>query len=207
MAAEPEILWVSPHLLTPNPWNPNKMDAFMYAKAIGSIKEFGFLDPITTRPKGKGFEIIDGEHRWKVAIDVGLDRVPIIAVSLTDAQAKKLTILLNELRGTADPADLGALLKELLETESAEDLAGSLPFTADFIGSIVDLPEIDWDAVSAKTEAPAKDPDKERWVERTYRMPASVASMLDEAIEHAKDGEMLEDWQAIERIFADYLAS
>ena len=34
----------------PNPWNPNKMDAFTYAKVIESLTTYGFIDPLTIRP-------------------------------------------------------------------------------------------------------------------------------------------------------------
>jgi hypothetical protein len=38
-------------------------------------------------------------------------------------------------------------------------------------------------------------------------MPKEVALVIDEALEKAKDGEEIEQWQALERIAADYLAS
>jgi len=202
--AEPEIVWLSPDMLVPNKWNPNKMDAFMYARAIESIKEFGFIDPITARPSKGKYEIIDGEHRWKAAIDLGLTLIPVFVLELSDSKARKLTILLNELRGSADPASMGELLKTLLATEPMSSLTDSLPFTSEAISAMVGMKDIDWDAL--KPEPKPKD-EKEKWVERTYRMPASVAMVLDEAIEKAKDGEEIDSWKAIEIISAEYLAS
>ena len=62
----------------PNDWNPNRMDGLTYAKTIESIKTFGFIDPITIRPHPDhpGWQIIDGENRWKAARDLGLDEGP-----------------------------------------------------------------------------------------------------------------------------------
>lgn len=201
---EPEIVWLPPDMLVPNAWNPNRMDAFMYARAVESIREFGFIDPITARPcKGK-YEIIDGEHRWKAASDLGLSLIPVFVLELTDAKAKKLTILLNELRGSADPASMGNLLKALLESESIESLTTTLPFTSEAIAAMTGMKDIDWEVLDAK---PVEKTEKEKWVERTYRMPASVAMVLDEAIEKAKDGEEIDSWKAIEIISAEYLAS
>jgi hypothetical protein len=33
--------------LRPNSWNPNQMTDEMFGKALNSITEFGFIDPIT----------------------------------------------------------------------------------------------------------------------------------------------------------------
>jgi len=202
---EPEIVWLPPDMLVPNPWNPNRMDAFMYARAIESIREYGFIDPVTARPKSGRYEIIDGEHRWKGAIDLGLALIPVFVLELTDAKAQKLTILLNELRGSADPASMGELLKTLLESEPVERLTDTLPFTAEAIAAMTGMKDIDWSVLDAPAKVAGE--KKEKWVERTYRMPASVALVLDEAIEKAKDGEEIDSWRAIERIAAEYLAS
>lgn len=203
---EPTIVWLSPDMLTPNPWNPNRMDAFMYARAVESIKEYGFIDPVTARPNKGKYEIIDGEHRWKGAIDLGLRLIPVFVLELNDAKARKLTVLLNELRGSADPASMGELLKSLLASESVESLTTSLPFTSEAISAMVGMKDIDWGALDTKPTVKTEG-EKEKWVERTYRMPSSVALVLDEAIERAKDGEDMESWKAIEIIAAEYLAS
>jgi len=202
---EPTIVWLSPDMLVPNKWNPNRMDAFMYARAVESIKEYGFIDPITARPNKGKYEIIDGEHRWKGAIDLGLTLVPVFVLELSDQRARKLTVLLNELRGSADPASMGDLLKTLLASESIESLTLTLPFTSEAIGAMVGMKDIDWDVMAPEPKAKTEG-EKEKWVERTYRMPASVALVLDEAIERAKDGEMMDSWKAIEIIAAEYLA-
>lgn len=201
---EPEIVWLPPDMLVPNPWNPNRMDAFMYARAVESIREYGFIDPVTARPKSGKYEIIDGEHRWKGASDLGLALIPVFVLELTDAKARKLTILLNELRGSADPASMGSLLKTLLESEPIESLTSTLPFTSEAIAAMTGMRDIEWDVLDTK---PKEKAEKEKWVERTYRMPASVAMVLDEAIEKAKDGEEIDSWKAIEIISAEYLAS
>jgi hypothetical protein len=200
---EPTIVWLSPDMLVPNKWNPNRMDAFMYSRAVESIKEFGFIDPVTARPSRGKYEIIDGEHRWKGAIDLGLTLIPVFVLELSDAKARKLTVLLNELRGSADPASMGELLKTLLASESIESLTMTLPFTSEAINAMVGMEDIDWKAMDPEPKVKA---EKEKWVERTYRMPASVGLVLDEAIEKAKDGETMDSWKAIEIIAAEFLA-
>jgi ParB/RepB/Spo0J family partition protein len=203
--AEPEIVWLSPDMLVPNKWNPNKMDAFMYTRAIESIKEYGFIDPITARPARRKYEIIDGEHRWRGAIDLGLTLVPVFVLELNDARARKLTVLLNELRGSSDPSSMGELLRTLLSTESIESLTETLPFTSEAINAMVGMKDIDWDVMAPEAKVKSEGV-KEKWVERTYRMPAGVGLVLDEAIEKAKDGETMDSWKAIEIIAAEFLA-
>jgi len=101
------------NLLDPNPWNPNKMTKKVFEAERKSIKRFGFVDPVTTRIHGDRYEIIDGEHRWKAAIEEGFKEVSINVLDLTDEEAKTLTIIMNETRGKSDEIDLAKLLAEL----------------------------------------------------------------------------------------------
>ena len=192
--------------LVANPWNPNRMTAQMYAKALESIKLYGFIDPLTVRPFGNAFQIIDGEHRWKAGLDLGMTVFPCVVVTgLSDEQAKKLTIVLNELHGQADPAKMGDLLNDLLSSSSMEDLLIGFPYSPDVLVSLAGLPAL---PPLEPPPAPAAGDvqSKEPWTERTFRMPKSVSLVVDEALEKAKDGEELEAWQALERVAADYLA-
>lgn len=196
--------------LQPNTWNPNKMNAFMYSKELQSIKDHGFIDPLTVRRLAADrYEIIDGEHRWRAARDLSYERVPCYVIDVDEVDAKKLTILLNELRGQAQPAELGALLKDLMTDGTVESLLEELPFTPEFVQGLVDLPPLPGlpgAPASGATSSGADGPEK-RWVERLYRMPLAAAEVLGQAIERAKDGDAIEDWQALERIAADFLAS
>ena len=62
---------VRKELILPNPWNPNRMTTEMYAKALESISEFGMIDPLLCREMGDHYQIIDGEHRYRAACDLG----------------------------------------------------------------------------------------------------------------------------------------
>jgi hypothetical protein len=194
--------------LQPNTWNPNKMNAFMYSKELQSIKDHGFIDPVTVRRLASGrYEIIDGQHRWQAARDLGYERIACYVLDVGDTEAKKLTILLNELRGQAQPNELGALLKDLLADMPVESLIEELPFTPEFVQGLTDLPPLpSLMTGGVGTTSPAPEPEK-RWVERLYRMPLAAAQILDDATAKAKEGEAIEDWQALERIAADFLAS
>lgn len=194
-----------------NTWNPNKMTDFMYEKAVESLKEFGFIAPVIVRlfsdnGSNKIYQIIDGEHRWRAALSIGMKEIPVIIVDeLTEDQAKKLTVVLNELKGQFDPGKLSDLLGELASSSSVEDLLNSMPFTSDMLKGFVGLDNIPLPK-QVKAERGKRD---ERWVERTFRMPAAADEVLRDAINSAKrvagDPDM-EDWRAIELVAAEYLA-
>jgi hypothetical protein len=221
---DPQFEWVDLDLLRPNPWNPNAMDEAMYASAIESIHEFGFVDPVTVRSEDPDrltiedvvhYEIIDGEHRWKAAHDHGacirieggwehhgLRQVPVTNLGVvSDEDAKQLTIVLNETRGTYEPKKMGALLVELVAMKPLPDLLAVLPFDKPKFEELAALPSVDWSAVRPK--APAA-PSGARWVERVFRLPAEAAEPLDQAI--AATGETT-DWQALRIITEHFLAT
>lgn len=200
--------------LEPNPWNPNRMTAAMYAKILESIREYGMVDPLTVRSLGgvterTRYQIIDGENRWRGALDLGYTEFDCTVIDgLSDAQAKKLTIIMNELHGQADPDKMGDLLADILSLTSLDELMVALPYDDSVLAGFLktplpQLPDLPPTAVSSSAAAGGS---KEPWAERLFKMPKSVALIIDEALEKAKDGEELEAWQALERVAADYLA-
>jgi ParB-like chromosome segregation protein Spo0J len=197
--------------IRPNTWNPNKMGEFEYGKLIESIDRYGFADPLTVRQVEGGYQLVDGEHRLRAAKDAGLDRVPIINLGdISEDEAKALGIILNELKGHHDPKDLGALLDELLAHGEAEDILAGMPFTEDALRGLVSLADFDWNTLGspAEMESSRKPSPKKgtHWVERTFRLPHEANEVLSQALDRAKDGDDVNDWQALERIAADYLA-
>lgn len=207
MSDKPELHWIDPNELRANNYNPNKMNSFMYAKAMESIQTHGFVNPVIVR---HGREIVDGEHRWLVALDLGLPEIPIFDLGeVDDVEAKKLTILLNELRGQALPEQMGDLLKDLMKDTSVEDLLRELPYTEEMFRGFTDLgplPDLAPQPADEMGLGSAPEPER-RWVERLYRLPLAAAMVLDQALAQAKDGDEIEDWQALERVAADFLAS
>lgn len=189
-----------------NPWNPNKMTGPMYAKALESIELYGFIDPLLVREIGPGrIQIIDGEHRFRAGVDLGMDEFPCIKIKADDATAKKLTIVMNELHGQSDPGKMGDLLADILALTSLDDLLVGLPYDESVLAGFLNLPSLPPLEAATPPAAVASD-QKEVWVERLFRMPKSVALVVDEAIEKARNHEEIEAWQGLERVAADYLA-
>ena len=155
--------------------------------------------PVTCRELGYDkFQIIDGEHRWRAAGDLGYKDIPIISLGMVDDDvAKQLTIILNETKGVSQPDLIKTLLSDLLARKPKEDLLAVLPFTPMQFDGLVG--NFDW----SKAERPA--PKGPRWVMRSYRMPADAADVLDEAITKVQEDDPCPDWQALERLAADFL--
>ncbi len=124
-----EIEWVPTGDLAPNPWNPNRMGPVKLAKLAREIEQRGFSAPILARRKGRGLEVVDGEHRLMAAHMAGLDRVPVVVAELDDAQAMLKTLQMNELHGENDPELLAALLEKLSHEMSAAEMASLLPWS------------------------------------------------------------------------------
>lgn len=130
----------------PNPWNPNEMDAETFQKECRSIKDNGFVDPLTVRPLGDRWQIIDGEHRWRAAMKEGYLVLPAINLgNISDQRARKLTLIFNELRGRPAPDKLAELVRELARTEALDALAQQLPLNEDELKSLVQVStQYDW---------------------------------------------------------------
>lgn len=186
------------------------MDAFEYGKLRESIHKYGFVDPLTVRRLDEGWQLVDGEHRLQAAHDEHLDEVIAVDVSgLTDDEAIALGIILNELKGHHDPKALGALLSDLISSGDVDDVLAGMPFTEDALKGLTSLSSFDWDDLKEKPAESLKDSPLKgtSWVERTFRLPHEVSENLDSALYKAKEGDEIEDWQALERVVADFLAA
>lgn len=200
--------------IEPNPWNPNEMDEATRAKERASILQFGFVDPITVREIGEDFEpryqIIDGEHRWRIGQELGIGAFPCWSLGrIDDADAEQLTIVLNETRGKPNQERLATLVQNLLKRRDESQLRDVLPFSRSQFDALVGKKTVDWDAIEKKRQAArGGGGGGERWVERVYRLPVSAAEVVDQAVAKAKtDGEIEDNWRALELIAADFLGN
>jgi ParB/RepB/Spo0J family partition protein len=199
------------HELAPNSWNPNVMSQEDYDKACESIARFGFIDPITVRRGGSAvYEIIDGENRWRAAKDKGLKTVPVVILEVDDDDARALTIVLNELRGKPDQTRLAQLVADLATRRPMVELERVLPFRRSELAQMVAArrEEIDWEALRPPAPVVGVPGEaKERWVERVYRLPATAAAVVDDAIARAGAGGGTQPWQGLEAIAAEFIAT
>jgi ParB-like chromosome segregation protein Spo0J len=106
------------HLKNLHPWedNPRVNDHAVDAVAQ-SIRSFGFNVPILC---DQNLTIIAGHTRWKAAQKLGMEKVPVFVVEMSEAMRRAFAIADNK---TAEIADWDfPKLRELLEELRAEDI-------------------------------------------------------------------------------------
>lgn len=90
-------------------YNPRRI-----SKLKQSIKKFGFVDPIIVNqhPERKNI-IIGGHQRVKAAMELGIDKVPVVYVDLAEEREKLLNMALNRISGEWDDEKLYNIINEL----------------------------------------------------------------------------------------------
>lgn len=134
--------------IIPNRWNPNIMDLTILDKLEKSIERFGFIDPLLVRKTTRdnaSYEIIDGEHRYKIECKRGSNTVKCLVIQeeVPDEVAMALTIVSNKTKGQHD------LLKEARVIESINNgqqmLLDILPMDKRAIAESIKLLGFDFD--------------------------------------------------------------
>lgn len=135
----------------PNTFNYNKQTDFIFEKMKKSLQEFGFVDPILVRSGNdegafEFYEVIGGEHRLKAAERLGYTEVPIRDIgSISDVQAKKLCIVLNETKGRPDNDALSSLIVSISEEVGTDGLE-VLPYDDYELDAFMNIGLDDWGA-------------------------------------------------------------
>jgi hypothetical protein len=121
-----------------NPWNPNRMTTFERDALKNGLQSDGWLSSQalliwgTDASGEKKNLIIDGEHRWTMARELGFDKGPMVFLeNLTEAQAKALTVKMNSKRGKFQDDLLGALIRDIQLELEAPDLGLELGIAQD----------------------------------------------------------------------------
>ncbi len=144
-------------LLEPNPWNPNRMTEAIRRKLALNLKCDGFVAPLLVRKLGDRYQIVNGEHRWRIARELGYQTVPcVVLADLDDRRARILTVNLNELGGDPVPVLLAKLLHELEEETPLSELASVLPYDESEIQDKIDCTGSLSGEVSRKLDACSK---------------------------------------------------
>jgi ParB family chromosome partitioning protein len=146
---------VSVNLIKVNPFQPRKIfDEAALAELSESIKEHGVLQPIILRKKGKLFEIVVGERRFRASKAAGLNEIPAVIRGFTDQQMMEIAILENLQREDLTPIEEADAYQNLMENLSltqeqlAFRLGKSRPHIANHI-RLLSLPEVVREKISA----------------------------------------------------------
>jgi hypothetical protein len=203
--------------LSPNTWNPNKTSD-RTNKAIGeSLNSYGQILECVARlhPDNDGFQIIDGEHRFKT---INTEKNPTISVNIlfgySEPEAKKLTIILNETRGSADKIELASLLSELSHDLDMDELKLGLPYDQSELDELIGLSGVDWDNFNDDSQEDSEEelPLDDEWVSITAKIPVEAMDVVNQAKDLIGEQNQLHKDKAIlwgmvlECLAAEYLA-
>ena len=146
---------VSVNQIKVNPFQPRKIfDEAALAELADSIKEHGVLQPIILRKKGKLFEIVVGERRFRASKAAGLREIPAVIRGFSDQQMMEIAILENLQREDLTPIEEADAYQNLMENLSltqeqlAFRLGKSRPHIANHI-RLLSLPEVVREMISS----------------------------------------------------------
>ena len=80
-----------------------------------SIKEYGLIQPIIVTQKGKYYEIVAGERRWRASKRAGLTEIPAIVREDDERRNKEISLIENIQREDLNPIEKARVIKVLME--------------------------------------------------------------------------------------------
>jgi hypothetical protein len=187
--------------IRPNTWNPKDKDTEEYKKIIESIKLKGQRQAIIVR-ENNGFEIIDGEQRWRACKELGFEKVIVYNEGvMDDKSAQELTLWYQVQVPFNEIALAQMVVKMVTDFNDA-----NTPYPPEKIEEMKELIKFDWDKYKTGTMPP-----NEVGVEiKTLVVPMTNEQykIIQDAFQKVRsesDGE-ISDARCIELICADYLA-
>jgi len=88
-----EIEEIPVEKIKPSPYQPRLV--FELEDLRGSIIKYGIQDPLKIRKVGDNYELIDGERRWRIAQQEGIETVPCLILEYSDEEADALAWRFN----------------------------------------------------------------------------------------------------------------
>lgn len=99
-----------------NPYQPRcNFDEEKLQELAASIKEFGVVQPVVVRKKGRSYELVAGERRLRAAGLTGLTKVPAIVKDYDDAKMMEIALIENIQRHDLNPIEEAQGLRRLMQ--------------------------------------------------------------------------------------------
>lgn len=101
--------------IEPNKLQPRKkFDEDSLQELADSIKQYGIIQPLILQKKGKLYEIIAGERRWRAARLAGLKKVPAIIKEYSEQEIVEISIIENIQREDLNPIEEAIAYQKLI---------------------------------------------------------------------------------------------
>ena len=112
---KPTEIKVKINQVEPNREQPRKtFDEESIQELTESIRQFGVLQPLIVQDRGKYYEIIAGERRWRAAMAAGLKEIPVVIRKMTEQEIIEISLIENIQREALIPIEEAEAFKRLL---------------------------------------------------------------------------------------------
>ena len=112
--------------IEPNKSQPRKQfDEDALQELADSIKQYGVLEPLIVTKKGKFYEIIAGERRWRAARLAGVKEVPVVIREYTDREIMEISLIENIQREDLNPIEEALAYESLINEYSLTQEEGA----------------------------------------------------------------------------------
>lgn len=102
--------------IEPNRTQPRRnFDEDALQELADSIQQYGVIQPIVVQKKGKRYEIIAGERRWRAARKAGLLEVPVIVKEFAPEDVFAIALIENIQRQDLNPIEEAQAYSRLIE--------------------------------------------------------------------------------------------
>lgn len=148
----PHVAFTIPILVRPHP------EKVSFDPSVTYTPEF--LDGIVADPS-MTFEIIDGEHRWRAAKEIGYQRIPVVVFPpIQDSLAAFIMLESNQVKGSTKDEDLHAVLETIYSSNDdwMEKLDDDLHTMLVMDPKIADADKYDLGDVDVENDHPASTP-------------------------------------------------
>ena len=99
-----------------NPYQPRKVfDEEKLEELAASIKEYGVVQPLVVRKKGKRYELVAGERRLRASKLAGLKKVPVVLKEYDDTEMMEIALIENIQRHDLNAIEEAQGIKRLME--------------------------------------------------------------------------------------------
>lgn len=109
-----EIKMIPIDKIRPSPFQPREtFDKEKIKELADSIKGGDLVQPILVRKKGRTYQIIAGERRWRAYQFAGLKRIPAVERDANDIEARELSLIENLHRLRLEPIETEKFIVKL----------------------------------------------------------------------------------------------
>ncbi len=103
--------------IAPSPLQPRaRIDEAQLRELADSIREHGMIQPLVVKRAGdSAYTLIAGERRWRAALLIGLESVPVVVKDVAPQQMLELALVENVQRADLNPLEEAQAYRQLIE--------------------------------------------------------------------------------------------